>query len=334
MQTELVRFPRRDRGVQRARGFSLVELLVVVAVVTVLTAVLLPAVYQVRESARRTHCRNNLKQIGLALQHYHHWADTFPPGFVQRDLSDPHTHFSYGWMALVLPQLDQQPLHEQLDFRNPVFSKQFLSVAACPSDGLVSSELPAQWRWVDIGAPLGDCSTFYRRTIEADCDGQWTASVPTEYQAIPRRRGFAARGSYVGNYGNHRVLAVAQSGNGVFSGNSAIRLRQITDGVSHTFLAGERDIAVGDAAWEGTHWEERGGETGTARVVQSGRFVLGTTGNGPPNDSRSHGFSSAHDGGCHMLLCDGAVRFVSREISLRTWNHLAARNDGHATAAY
>src|SRR5579872_1827700 len=96
------------------RGFTLIELLVVIAIIAVLVALLLPAVQQAREAARRTQCKNSLKQIGIALQNYHDSARTLPPGYISLiDTSGNDLGPGWGWAAMLLPQMDQSPLYDQ-----------------------------------------------------------------------------------------------------------------------------------------------------------------------------------------------------------------------------
>src|SRR5262245_60462030 len=103
----------------RRRGFTLIELLVVIAVIAILVSLLLPAVQQAREAARRTQCRNNLKQIGLALHNYHTACNMFPPGYVA-GAPYPATTNGWSWCAQILPHLDQTPLYEKINFQLPV----------------------------------------------------------------------------------------------------------------------------------------------------------------------------------------------------------------------
>ena len=100
-------------------GFTLVELLVVIGVIAILISLLLPAVQAAREAARRTQCRNNLKQIGVALHNYHASYNTFPPGYVAGAIY-PATSNGWGWCAQLLPYLDQGPLSNSLNLQLPI----------------------------------------------------------------------------------------------------------------------------------------------------------------------------------------------------------------------
>src|SRR5579872_5730558 len=103
------RIPSKGQPDDR-RGFTLIELLVVIAIIAVLVALLLPAVQQAREAARRVQCKNNLKQLGLALHNYHDvTSNTFPPGYV-----NTNSDGGWGWMSMLLPHLDQGPLYNML----------------------------------------------------------------------------------------------------------------------------------------------------------------------------------------------------------------------------
>ena len=102
------------RKLTMKRGFTLIELLVVIAIIAILIALLLPAVQQAREAARRSQCKNNMKQIGLALHNYHDVYNTFPPGYVgQTDVSILAGYGLWSWSALILPYIDQAPLYNQ-----------------------------------------------------------------------------------------------------------------------------------------------------------------------------------------------------------------------------
>src|SRR5262245_48859233 len=105
-----------------ARGFTLIELLVVIAIIAILIALLLPAVQQAREAARRTSCKNNLKQLGIALHSYHDAHRTLPPGYLYRPntgSTPPSNAAGFSWGAMSLPFLDQANLYQQFNWNVP-----------------------------------------------------------------------------------------------------------------------------------------------------------------------------------------------------------------------
>ena len=124
-------------------GFTMVELLVVIAIIGTLVALLLPAVQAARESARRTSCGNNIRQLGLALHHVHDHALRFPAGWIATAADEQP---GWGWASHVLPQLEEGNLHERIDFKKPVFSstatddihreirETVIPAFSCPSD--------------------------------------------------------------------------------------------------------------------------------------------------------------------------------------------------------
>ena len=146
---------------KRKYGFTLIELLVVISIISLLIALLLPAVQNAREAARRTGCVNNLKQLGLALANYESASRSFPPGYVSHfDSSGNDTGPGWGWTAMILPQIEQKPLFSAVnlnlpieDVANPTVRLTRMTAFLCPSDSP-----PVSWwavtRDATTGAPL------------------------------------------------------------------------------------------------------------------------------------------------------------------------------------
>jgi len=208
----LFRLFHRSRQV----GFTLVELLVVIAIIGVLIALMLPAVQAAREAARRTQCKNNFRQIGLALLLHHDAKGDLPVGCIDKRKSKNPNGKQLSWLAATLPYLEQESLWEQLDFNFAYDSPINAKAASTP-------------------LPVYLCPSTARTTI----DRQGPLTVPLAGS------GFAlAVADYGGNFGTTKVLPVT---NGVLFYDIPISLREITDGTSHT-------IAVSEDSGRGGEW--------------------------------------------------------------------------------
>ncbi len=288
----------------RTRGFTLIELLVVIAIIAILIALLLPAVQQAREAARRTQCKNNLKQIGIAIHNYHDIYKMFPQAGMysfRNPTFGPFNSDQWGWGAAILPFIEQAPLYESLNVGELPFDDALLvpaelellqtSIAGylCPSDAGV--ELVNEDRPIDVGG--------------------------TDFAV--------GTSNYVGNYGN-KTVAGAQDGTMFAQKN--IRIRDITDGTSNTLLVGERasgDVTNsgngdgGAAMWAGTGFRNfsSAGPADDGAGLVGGTFNDMNTGfNAQFNIFRpNHSFTSRHTGGAQFTMCDGSVRFISENIN-------------------
>ena len=129
----------------RRRGFTLIELLVVIAIIAVLIALLLPAVQQAREAARRTQCKNQLKQIALAIHNYERTFTCFPPGQIRIPFATLPRVRGWSMFVQLLPYFDQAPLYASWDFGNPLANESngntavILPVLVCPSEVLTQN---------------------------------------------------------------------------------------------------------------------------------------------------------------------------------------------------
>ena len=249
------------------RGFTLIELLVVIAIISIMAALLLPAVQKSRAAARRTQCSNNLRQIGLALHNYHETNKCFPPGTVEAGLrgtapSEP----AWAWGVMILPQLEATPLYQQL---NP--KQQTLSQVLTNQTALVQKVLPVFVCPEDSAPTLNTHRLF--DTLEI-AKSNYVASAPNATVWDPSNPG-----------------PVGFINRGMFTGDSHVRISDIRDGTASTFLIGERRfVEEGHASvWAGTFFRspddipQATQETpdGSAFVqLQSGQML-----NAPPSSS-------------------------------------------------
>lgn len=325
----------------RRRGFTLIELLVVIAIIAVLIALLLPAVQQAREAARRTQCKNNLKQLGLAFHNYHDTHGCFASGYVSdwRDTAnrDPQTWDGppgYAWGALLLPFLEQTNLQRAFNMNRPCWhpdnaavARTKLPVFLCPS---VSGG--------DAGFAVLD-----------------NAGTPMPNTANPY---FFGHSHYIGNAGHEEPWGEPQLGswdplaNGPLYRNSRVRAGDVTDGLTNTVFLGEHSSVLSDKTWVGVvpgsfshHQPKFKALLGAdAEADAAATYVLSHSGPAagelniihPPNSPTAHvcQMYSEHTGGSHVLLGDGSVRFVSEFIHQPTWAGLCSRNGGEVISDY
>jgi len=310
---------------RRRRGFTLIELLVVIAIIAVLIALLLPAVQQAREAARRSQCKNNLKQIGLALHNYHDTFLMFPSAFGITSLNaGGGEQWGHSQWVGCLPYMDQAPLYNQWNFNAPdegwagnaaIARAAVLPTLTCPS------------------------STLPKRTV---------SDFPSShYYGIA---GAVPRGAWTDTTGLNPMQpwgATSDRGMIVWSNKN---IKDASDGSSNTIIEGEMSGWVFDATGNarddrrpGRRWGwQMGGLSGwrdwapacgntTVRYAPNSR-VLGAVGlTWPAWDDASGAncpLTSQHTGGVHALLTDGSVRFISDNIDMYTLTLLSVRDDG------
>ena len=313
--------PRRD-------GFTLIELLVVIAIIAVLVAILLPAVQQAREAARRTQCKNNLKQISLALANYEETYQIYPGlsyvngGVARGETTREGLTGDWAWGTMILPFIDQGTIYETLDpgkveFQQAVADPQRLEVMQqevkeflCPSDvgPILNSWYPMP---TGSGTPDFDCR---------DSSGQTLANCRE-----------IARSNYIGSANSGSPERT--NNNGVFvwvdsrasNTQTTRRLRDVTDGTSNTIVVGERVwetrltssgqmTTFGAAVIYGVNDNAPFSfNTGLVSVSGSGRWGL----NNRFTRFGQFGFNSNHPGGSQFAFLDGSVRFLSEAIGHR-----------------
>ncbi len=291
------------------RGFTLIEILVVIAIIAILIGLLLPAVQKVRAAAARSQCVNNLKQVGLALQNYHDTANSFPAGYSSNfDATGNDTGPGWGWAAYLLPQMEQQAVHTAIRFDLPIEAPlnanarvQFIKPFTCPSDnpGLT---------WT---------------AKKYDLSGNPVATVCD-----------VASANFVGSFGTSEP---GVDGDGAFSRNSKIRIGDIADGTSNTILVGERSFKLGQTTWVGSVTGAtlfpQPPSTAPPILNNGSGMALGHTGDGNgPNAPNSYvnQFSSQHSGGVNFAFADGHVSFLKNSIDYPVYKALSTRSGGEA----
>jgi prepilin-type N-terminal cleavage/methylation domain-containing protein/prepilin-type processing-associated H-X9-DG protein len=284
----------------RRRAFTLIELLVVIAIIAILVALLLPAVQAAREAARRTHCKNNLKQMGIALHNYHDALGCLPPGYIAGSEDITSTTPGWSWGTMIMPYLELSNANFTLNTLLPIEDpsnasgvQQRLPIFLCPSDIYPDSPF----------------------TITSD-----PADTVVVIQTTPC--------SYAGNVGNDssEVDDNAVRWNGVLYRNSQIRLDDITDGTSTTIVIGERAWAQTKGTWVGAPQGaliRAGSMNAFSTVTASSAIGILAHAHWINNKTDSDGglddYGSLHSGGAHFLFADGSVRFLQDVTTEGGW---------------
>ncbi len=318
------------------RGFTLVELLVVIAIIGVLVALLGPAIQFARESARRTQCRNNLKQLGLGLQMYHDTFRTLPSGYIYNgpplpppppvptnfprplivDAPPPQPVFQangpgWGWAALMLPFVEQQAVSDQIPFN--------LAVEALGSQAVRSITMP-----------------------HLTCPSDTQTGVYTVLHELNGPIGPMATNSYAACFGSFGLMNTDPDyGTGLFQRNSRLRESDIIDGLSHTIAVGERCAMFAKSPWAGVM------TGGTVRTTPSApvygaitelapAMVLARVGNRTLNSpySEPYDFFSPHVVVVFFLFADGSVHGLATTTDRDTLHALATRGAGEVVEAF
>ena len=321
----------------RRRGFTLIELLVVIAIIAILIALLLPAVQQAREAARRTQCKNNLKQIGLALHNYHDAFGLFPYSTsADGSLTASGAPIPFanvlnhrGWMFL-LPYFDQAPLYNTINFSLPTGSY------VRGSGALVGGGVPAvNAKAVSTVLPMLLCPSD-------DGNPRYTGGTVNYVIDGAQRQFQGAKTSYdfsVWRYSSWmRMWAVLKNrpDTRLFGLDSASRIRDVKDGTSNTVAVCEGTLEVKNGVantWGYSKWVGNGIDLAASEGINFWRCCPWRT---PPDADNRAGSTrnwgapgSVHTGGMHVLMADGSVHFISENIDDRTRRNLAFINDSN-----
>lgn len=296
-------------GSRRQRmGFTLVELLVAIGIISLLLALLLPAVQQTRESARKTQCHNHLKQIGLALQTYHETHRIFPLNYGNGPYDATNTGAS--WLQMVLPFLDQSPLHERIRFgwplahpENTAVAQTVVAVFLCPSDAGNDGLMDGRYNVAGVWAVCN-----YKACLGSNWDrGSFSPTVSKKGRNFNNPDGLDHCNGLICRGGNLQVTTT--------------RMRDLHDGTSQTFALGESVPAWCSHTW----WYYFNGSTATCAIPLNFRREPET---GPGSWHEHLGFKSRHPGGGFFGMADGSVRFVSDVIDYDVYTGLATIQGG------
>tara|TARA_R110002111_G_scaffold227346_2_gene288937 strand:- start:67843 stop:68814 length:972 start_codon:yes stop_codon:yes gene_type:complete len=304
----------------KREGFTLIELLVVIAIIAILIALLLPAVQQAREAARRSTCKNNMKQIGLAIHNYHDVFTTFPLG-QQPGNTRPN------WRVGVLPYMDQAALYNQLD----MVSGDFASPYTAPNNVLAGLKVAI---FACPSSPLDPNSTAPANNGDR---GQAHHYVGVS-GAYPDPAGNTAACYHSANWG----MDSYNCNNGILLAVEIVRMRDVVDGTSNTLVVAEQSGKVNQKELAANYY---GGWSSTTATTPVSKWTGAQWGSGitavrysPNSDFDQEGsatsyagntiVNSFHVGGIHGLLADGSVRFLSENIDMTTLRILASKADG------
>ncbi|WP_437205684.1 DUF1559 family PulG-like putative transporter [Planctomicrobium sp. SH664] len=335
-------------------GFTLIELLVVIAIIAVLISLLLPAVQQAREAARRSQCKNNLKQVGLALHNYADVHKQLPMLFINWPGNGSNLG-NWGWQTYILPYMDQSGLYTALDPNNWVGQDR---------DGFYKDRAVARHatKYSLLGTPISS----YR------CPSSVAPAAGDGYNFGNAGSGNPAyvlgNSNYAASWGSGWASLNGSAGpltNGPMWRNYGAPLRDITDGLSNTIFVGEKafntpyssnGLRQMGTTWAGCRSSSAATDQGYVQVGGGGYVVINasciTTDEGAyQNADCRYGFSSEHDAGAQFLLGDGSVRFISNNIDQRpdilrgssgrnneavnaTFQRLLARGDGQVVGDF
>ncbi len=307
-----------------ARGFTLIELLVVIAIIAILVALLLPAVQQAREAARRSSCKNNLKQLGLALHNYHDTHRMFPISWNVNYNHNENTQEGFSWMTYILPFVEQPALYDTINFNsdladagNNAASQSVITTYLCPSDPLnQNGRLTGRANAPSSTTPYGV------NNYKAVGGSNWNAGDHLAVICVSCRRNpntsdfFGASNGLIGRRTGYTVNTPSSS------------MKDVTDGTSNTLAIGEALPGASNHTW----WWNSNAVTGSTGVPLNYYY--------PPNKftigdwPRNYNFASEHQGGGQFAMVDGSVRFVSENIDTALYRGLGTISGSEPTGEF
>lgn len=301
---------------RQEKAFTLVELLIVIAIMGILVALLLPAVQAAREAARRSSCKNNLRQIAVGMHNFESSSGKLPPGY-EYSAGPQGNNRGFSWGTWLLPYMELSALYDRIDYHKPVFDsenaavrEQHIQILLCPTDDV---------------SPIGFVEMGDERYAMACYVANFGTPDLDEDQAQTQ--------------GDSNPLGPFDGPWGPFYRNSATKLSRITDGLSQTLMVGERQNGPFRVLGvHGPHFKYETTWIGAVRDIDNptddhGHMVLfqsGSVPNAPESDDRD--VSAPHAGVAQFLMCDGSVHTVSEDIDLEVYRALGTMNQTETNA--
>jgi prepilin-type N-terminal cleavage/methylation domain-containing protein len=288
------------------RAFTLIELLVVIAIIAILIALLLPAVQQAREAARRTQCKNNMKQWGLAFHNYHDVHKRFPPYCVAGvGTATQEVNRNWCYFSMLLPYIEQAPLYNQMLIGQSNLIPRDPANMTIPNYATAKPNTPEQ-RFTTI-IPMFLCPS-------------------ASGQPLNKYQNNLATSMYAAN--NNVMVQPVQNGNtGIFGGAAATAIGDFSDGTSNTMLIAEKALLDSPSPAVGSIWGA-GRICGNRLTIVAAQCKMNIPFDGtwdsanlcyiengtPINLVTRANVISPHEGGAHLTMGDGSVRFVSENV--------------------
>jgi prepilin-type N-terminal cleavage/methylation domain-containing protein/prepilin-type processing-associated H-X9-DG protein len=335
-------FSRNNAMKSKSKGFTLVELLVVITIIGILIALLLPAVQTAREAARRMQCGNNLKQLGLALQSYENANGNFPAG----GLPSPRGSWGTSWMVTLLPFVEQSAIYDQLDLKGDQDTAPTRGCTGVVYDGwnLYNGKL---LQGIGINVLVCPSSSLPKWALEGAIPPKSSGVQAPNYVAIAGAIDYPSVIDHDGNTNIYMGTGILSFG-GVLMSGRYVSAAQVTDGLSNTLVVAEQSDWCIDASGgqvDCRSQSDHGFPLGVCiSPVGGDRFYNGTTVRYPINNlsweaagvGQSWGLNrpilSPHSGGAQGAMGDGSVQFLSEGVQLQILKNLSNRDDGQTTS--
>ncbi|MDC0935727.1 DUF1559 domain-containing protein [Pirellulales bacterium] len=304
-----------ERTASHRGGFTLVELLVVIAIIGALIGLLLPAIQSARESSRRSSCQNNLRQVGVAVLNFESQRTKFPPGKKwSLPRNDPQT-FDYAWSSILLDYVEEQALHDQIDFSIPLTdpinlpaTSKSLPIYLCPSTSRIEEHRSYDGRLINLGGQAGE---------GLGCIDYLGISGPDKDQTNP------ASGL---KYGRQRGVLLGTKGlpNGKeLTEPPAVTTSKIVDGLSNTLCIVECTGRGADVKKSGEVKSLNGAWASGSNISHINK---GVNTQQPPKAWENERIFSDHPAGANSLTCDGSVQFLQNDADPEVIRSLCSRD--------